>query len=187
MYHSEDPPHRLFLGVPLSNKITSPMIELGNSLNNLKGIRWIPEQNLHVTVFFFGNVKAEMIENLISLIQVGLKNIRPFQLEFDQYTLAPRPKDPRMIWARYKKEPAFKELVESMQVLYEQIAPRQQNRKSPIPHITLARLKHFDPDTKLDLQRHLPPQILKVGEVVLWKSELRPEGADYRVVERFNL
>ena len=163
------------------------MIELGKSYQNLNGVRWIPEKNLHITIFFFGNVAEEMVDNLISLIQIGLKNRNPFELEFDRYTLAPRPDNPRMIWARYKKEPAFKQLVESMQRLYEQISPKQQNRKSPIPHVTLARMRDFAPGKKLDFKRHLPPKYIKVEEIILWESELTPQGAVYKVVERFSL
>jgi 2'-5' RNA ligase len=184
---SENQLRRLFLGIPLGKKSTNPMVELGRSYQNLPGVRWIPEQNLHVTVFFFGNVADEMVANLVSLIQIGLKHIHPFELEFDRYTLAPRPNNPRMIWARYKKSPDFRELVESMQRLYEQIAPRQQNRKNPIPHVTLARMRDFDASRRLDLQRYLPPQTLSVKEIILWESQLTPRGAVYEVWERFSL
>ncbi|MEZ4775850.1 MAG: RNA 2',3'-cyclic phosphodiesterase [Bacteroidia bacterium] len=176
---------RLFLGIPLPEKVLFPLNDFVRPHQNLKNIRWVPADNLHITVYFFDNVPEERVENLISLISVGLRQTRSFGLDFDRYCFAPQAKDARMIWARYRKSDAFRDLVTCIHTLYRQIAP-QQIRKSPVPHITLARLRDFSDHRLLNLRFNQPPQ-LPVNELILWESHLRPEGAWYEVVRRFGL
>ncbi|MDX2247873.1 MAG: RNA 2',3'-cyclic phosphodiesterase [Bacteroidia bacterium] len=184
--NTTNPHRRLFLGIALSGEVLSNLVKWRNTNPILSGIRWIPPQNLHITVYFFGNVPEERMENLISLIAIGLKNIPCFDLEFDRYVYAPHPREARMIWARYKKMQVFRDLATRIHELYLQISPQQQ-RKSPIPHITLARLQDFSDPAKIDLKSSLSPRILSVKELILWESSLRPEGSVYEVISRFPL
>lgn len=176
---------RLFLGIPLPAKVLFSLNKFALPHRNLNHIRWVPVDNLHITVYFFDNVPEEQLQNLIALISVGLRQTRSFELVFDRYCFAPQAKDARMIWARYRKSDAFRDLVTCIHTLYQQIAP-QQVRKSPVPHITLARLRDFTDHPLVNLRLNHPPQLV-VGEVILWESHLRPEGAWYEVVHRFGL
>jgi 2'-5' RNA ligase len=194
----------LFIGIPAPESIFSPIQSLRKAWAETPGIRWVPEENLHITVFFFGNVSAELIPNLIEMVRVSLREFPPFELIFDQFCLAPKPKNPRMIWARYHKAEVFRQLVNRITDLYEQISPKLQQRRSPIPHITVARLREVDVGRQLELPPNvgvlgeLPPNVgdwdgshynvtLPVEELVLWSSDLQPGGAVYEEVARFEL
>jgi len=189
---------RLFLGIPAPAGIIPPLRELQASLEGTSGIRWVKEENLHITVFFFGNVSEEIIPNLIEMIRITLKAFRPFELAFDQFYLAPKPSRPRMIRARYHKAETFRHLVNRITDLYEQISPEQQQRRSPTPHITVARLRGLrqlelppDPvgthhDVSLPRTTHHNVSI-HVTNLILWSSDLQPSGAVYEPLARFSL
>ncbi len=176
---------RLFLGIPAPAGIFTPLRALQEKLADAPGIRWIADENLHITVFFFGNVAEELIPNLIEMIRIALRGFEPFELIFDQFCLAPKGRDPRMIWARYHKAEAFRLLVRRITDLYEQIQPELQVRRSPVPHVTVARLGgDVGPHYNVPLQANAS---FRADTLVLWSSDLQPGGAVYEVVARFEL
>ena len=46
---------RLFLAIPLTEEIKSELDKYKNEMG-LEGVRWIPSENLHVTLYFLGDV-----------------------------------------------------------------------------------------------------------------------------------
>jgi 2'-5' RNA ligase len=177
---------RLFLGITAPEALLEALPALREEVGNPPGLRWVPEENLHLTVLFLGNVAEEMLPNLQTMIGQALTEFCPFSLTFDRFCFAPKSHRPRMIWARYRKQPDFRQLVNRMTDLYDQIKPGQQQRKSPIPHVTLARLRDFRPSP----EHHVFPRgrhEFEVKSLVLWASELHPEGARYRVMEEWDL
>ncbi len=172
---------RLFLGIPL-DRATRQVLTQTHGIQT-PGLRWIPPENLHLTLYFFGAVPIEMTDNLYALLDLALAEGEGFTLTFDRYVLAPKPRSPRMIWARYHKHEAFRALVQQLHALYQQIDPSIQMRKSPIPHVTLARLREWD-GSGWPLGIPAPPP-LPVKHVVLWQSTLTPKGAQYEVKKRW--
>ncbi|MEL6593080.1 MAG: RNA 2',3'-cyclic phosphodiesterase [Bacteroidota bacterium] len=178
---------RLFLGIPVPVALRQVLHEFQQQLGDWPAIKWVPPVNFHITVYFFGGVPEERLENLQALLSLATQSISPFVLEYDRFVLAPKLDEARMIWARYHKTDAFREAVQSIHQLYEQIEPEQQVRKSPIPHITLARLRRTLGQFELPSRTISPPQKLAVKELVLWESILEGESPEYRVIRRYPL
>jgi len=174
---------RLFLGIPL-DQATQQVLTQAHRIQ-APGLRWVPPENLHITLYFFGAVPIEMSDNLHALLDLALAEVEGFRLTFDRYVLAPKPRNPRMIWARYHKHEAFRAWVQQLHTLYQQIDPSIQMRKSPIPHVTLARLRDWDGS---GWPLEIPPApSLPVSNAVLWQSTLTPDGAQYEVRRRWKL
>lgn len=163
----------------------NPLMDFQYDHSELSGIRWVRRDLLHITLYFFGEIPVEMADNLVSLIQIGCKEFSPFTLSFEQYCYAPPRKAPRMIWARYQKHQVFKEMAVRLHSLFLQIRPDQQFRKSPIPHITLARLREVDQQSIIFPSTRLAD--LEVDQLILWESFLSPSGPEYEEIERFHL
>lgn len=177
---------RLFLGLPLDAATQQALDQFRAQQPAAPGVRWTPAVNRHVTLYFFGEIAPEMQDNLVALLTLGLRDAQAFELAFDRYCLAPRPRAPRMIWARYHKHAQFRELVQHLHSLYQQIDPQQQMRKSPVPHITLARLRQW-PEGQ-PLAGPFPPlPALSVREAILWESTRQPGGTRYTEQARFGL
>ncbi|MEM7370001.1 MAG: RNA 2',3'-cyclic phosphodiesterase [Bacteroidota bacterium] len=180
------PQRRLFLGIPLPSEILYPLHDFRYAHDDLSGVKWVQEDLLHITMYFFGEIPGEIVDNLLNLIYLGVKGRSSFSLTFDKYSFAPPGQEARMIWARYQKHPMFREMAIRLHELFLQIRPEQQFRKSPIPHITLARLRNFQQTEMLTF----PPQglpRLEVDQLILWESQLSPQGPEYEEIHRFRL
>lgn len=178
---------RLFLGIPLPKESLQCIATFREAMPAHPYIRWVEERHLHITVFFMGKVPAEMLDNLQALIALGLKGFAPFEIDYEAFVLAPKPKEPRMYWLKLRKNFFFIELVNRIHRLYTQIDPDLQMRKRPTPHITLARLKNFDPSMTIPLGFPIPAKPLKVDKLILWESTLRPEGVQYELLREYLL
>ena len=183
------PELRLFLGIDLPTEMRHSLESYTRRHAGLPGIRWTATENLHLTTVFLGNVATEMLPNLVSLLQVALRDIPPFEMRFARIRLAPKARDPHMIWAQFEKQETWLRAVRQVHALYEQIQPQGEGerRNSPIPHITLARLRPYCEIKQLNLGFFPDPTVLPVREMILWQSELSPAGAQYTVVERLGL
>ena len=184
---SEQEHKRLFIGASLPESYVSTIQDFIGELPEDAGIRVVPKENLHITVAFFGKVQIEMIPNLMSLIQLCLKDIQPFSLEVEGWKLAPKAKDPRMIWLSMKRNDPFTALAHQLIRSFDQIQPTQQFRLKPIPHITIARLRHPLVASEIKLEQALPVTPLPINQLMLWESTLLPEGPVYKEVNSFSL
>lgn len=176
---------RLFIGSALSPHFHSRIDLLVDANKHMEGVKWIPKPNRHLTVLFLGNVPIEIVDNISALIKLSLKNVNPFSLQSERYALAPKAKSPRMIWLKLAKHDLFRDLVQTLSRQYAIVKPDQQQRTSPIPHITLARFKGFKDFNKLELDLPIPNQRLEIKELTLWASDLHSKGARYKVIQRF--
>lgn len=180
--------HRLFLGVELPDEWRQPLASFIEAHQEIPGIRWTPLQNLHLTTYFIGTVPAEVLPNLMALIQIGLSSLFPFDLTFSTLQIAPKASEARMIWAGFEKSPAFTHTVLHLHETLGPFLPQQQQvRKSPKPHITLARLRQFEAFEQIDLHCPIEPKTLEVREMILWESISGPAGAQYKELSRYIL
>lgn len=140
------------------------------------GGRPVPEENLHLTLVFLGNVEADKVD-AIRAIAAGIKG-EPFDLVLD--TLGGfRQNNARILWV------GPSELSSELGALYQSL--RRQVRKIGLrvgkgsyrPHVTLIR--------KADLRKKLPEDLepdiqWTARRLALVASELRPAGSRYKIL-----
>lgn len=86
---------RLFIGIPLHKK-TNP--EINNCLNNLRNMaqkgnfpfRWIPEEDLHITLKFLGSTEESKIPLIKQTLAEISKNYSSFSLKIKGVTAFPQ-------------------------------------------------------------------------------------------------
>lgn len=179
---------RLFLGISPPDYVLEGIRIYRQLFDSSDALGWVPDKNLHITVYFFGKVAVEQLGNLQALIQLALTEAKPLRLQFQRYTLAPHPEVSRMIWARYQKSIEFRTLVQRLHELYQQISPELQIRKSPIPHITLARFKASSQAPKPQLPLRPKNKLdFETEELILWESIAGPEQTLYKAIRSFPL
>ncbi|TAE59305.1 MAG: RNA 2',3'-cyclic phosphodiesterase [Bacteroidetes bacterium] len=176
---------RLFLGIRPGPDTLVPCLSWSQQLSAEGQIRWSSAEKLHVTVSFFGETPVERLPNLISMLQVASARMPAFGLTFHEYCWAPPGHPPRMIWARFEKNEAFLQTVRRFSELYRQIDPSRQDRFSPLPHITLARISEMS--AWPELPQTPRPADIEVRELVLWESKNESEGHVYTEIARFTL
>ncbi|WP_161888777.1 RNA 2',3'-cyclic phosphodiesterase [Pontibacter russatus] len=148
-------------------------------------IRFVPEQNLHLTLFFIGNVPAQQVAAIKQAIREVAQRHRPFTLDFACTGPGPKPRHPRLVWARFQEHGAFAALSQDLMEALATAPPKQQKA---IPHVTLARFRKDRPAPDgLPTITPQEPLQLEVREVALWQSELASPHPVYTVVETFGL
>lgn len=178
---------RLFLALALPPEDIQKIInftEVYKKDQHFKNAKWVDDKNFHITVLFLGGVMETELPVIENLLQGISARMRPFELHFEGLEFFPY-KTPRMIWARYQKSLAFNELHEECQrYLLPYMEENKEERKEPIPHVTVARLRAPVNPKQFSFQAlHLDP--LKINAIEVYESELRPEGPVYTLLKTF--
>lgn len=177
---------RLFIGVDVSSELRGEIKQAEQEKRHLSWLKWTKTENLHMTIYFLGNVRKEILENLISLFRLGYSSCRPFTLSSGKWSWGPRSKDPRMIWIRFPKSESFSELVRLSHDWFSRVQPSPQQRISPIPHITVAR---FRPEEKspVELPARQLNRAMVIRSLTLWRSDISESGVVYTPLATFHL
>jgi 2'-5' RNA ligase len=182
---------RIFIAVRIEpEKTLLTMISSFKQALKNDSIKWTDPANIHITILFLGDTP----EKRVSEVGIILKNIcsgfGEFELAISGSGVFKSSKDPRILWAGI-------EFSEKMNKLHKIISEKLQETGSKIeersfnPHLTLGRVKKINDMTKLkvlldefndrDIQR------VKVSEIILYESILRPEGPLYKPLGRYSL
>ena len=165
---------RLFLAIDLPADIKEAIEPL---CCGLPGARWVPAEQIHLTLRFIGDLDHELSAELYS----GLKEVKakPFPLHIKGLgTFPPRGK-PRVLWLGLKKSDALIELRKKVDSVLRRLEIPLEKKKFA-PHITIARLGKT-PAPRLgnylaanNLFRQPP---FRVTSFHLYSSILKPAGA----------
>jgi len=152
-------------------------------------VTWVPEENLHLTLKFLGEVDAKSLSRLQSAAELLLAKLSPFSWQLDRLGCFPRPERPRVIWAGAQSEP------QEIQMLHANLETQLQPLGYPpergrfTAHVTLGRVKERGPGLAQiapELER-VPAFAYRINTcgLTLMESQLTPAGAIYRA--RFRL
>lgn len=180
---------RLFISIPLPDTMKEALatyMQAYQHKSELKQGRWCAQQNLHITTLFLGNIDKEILPKIELAITEALQMISSFDLPFDRVCFMPNTNRPHMIWAQFAKNDTFSELILSLKKALEPIIGMIEEERKPIPHVTLARLKHFFMKEKIRLtELQLPP--LHVSSCDLMASTLSYKGPEYTHIKKIFL
>lgn len=150
--------------------------------------RWVPAENLHVTLKFIGNVDAGKLETIRAVLgEVGSDG--EVELRFRGVGFFPNEKRPRVLWAGIAASPNLAPLAARIDALLEKLGIARETREYA-PHLTLAR---FDPPGISDKLRAAAQEnaarefgAVRAGEFHLFESKTRPTGAEYTRLSSFS-
>lgn len=151
------------------------------------GIRWAKAVNLHVTLQFLAETHTEHLTALIENVRSQLKraNIHGLDLECGSLHLFPSPYHPRVIVLEVTPKG---ELAELSRLIGEGIkATEYAIEDRPFrAHLTLGRIKQPKEINLSFLSECDVPALenVKAEEVILFRSEPKPEGSEYTVMEK---
>lgn len=184
--------YRLFLGVQLPQPYKKAITEWRKAAqpHMPADTRWVADENLHITVYFFGQIEALMLPNCLSLCDISLPNLLTADaLRFSPVGITAMPEDdaPRMVWLRMARNRAFEQLSQRIHQRFLPLMPAHQVYKKPIPHITLGR---FSPAEAFSTTS-LPPISVsgfQAQQLVLFSSPSTESGASaYTPLRVFSL
>lgn len=135
---------RLFVALPLPEtlRMRLAMLQAG-----VEGARWVPAENLHVTLRFIGDVQEDLCDDIVAALDaVAAPSLRVDPSGVGHFETGGRP---HAIWAGVDRSPDLVALHEKIDRALVRTGLPPEGRKYA-PHITLARVRRAKGNHLLD-------------------------------------
>jgi len=148
-------------------------------------VRWVPAENMHLTLKFLGDVSPSNVEFLMQMLRNEADGIPCFDLHLTGLGSFPNLKRPRVIYIGIQAPAALDSLQRGIESASHRLGYELEERPFSA-HLTLGRVKQNS--TALDQQKirraieSTQVDLLgsaRVDSVHLYKSELKPSGSVY--------
>lgn len=182
---------RLFWAINLPAQLKAKLAALQEKLKGVDAdVKWVEEENFHLTLQFLGNVAAAKLTILTENMQKTLSGFPSFQLQLRGVGFFPNHRRPRVFWTGVAGNllalQQLQERVQKANLLSGFPAEERDFR----PHLTLARLRSnrgLNALLATVKELELSGTVTSVGEfsvtsVDLMKSELSRRGSTYTLL-----
>jgi len=173
---------RLFVALPLPRETRKAFIAWTRKCVAPPILRWTPEEQLHITMHFLGEVEDARVR----IVTVALDGIhaRSFDVEFDRIEVLGRAS---VLVAATKLTPQIAALEIDVRARVLALGKMPEAGREFRPHVTLARARRGESVPKV---RSFPP-LPKIGFAAtcfrLYRSELLREGAVHTIIREWPL
>ncbi len=171
---------RLFIALPLPQEMREKVASLQDIWKKkAQGVRWVRPEGLHVTLKFLGHVPEGEIQGIKEVMERISLGFPPFWVRIRGAGGFPSPQRARVLWIGVEDpDGRLKGVFKALERGLERLGFPREDRPFR-PHLTLGRVKEGRRFEFLKDYRDLEVGVLEVREMVLFKSELKPEGAEY--------
>lgn len=183
---------RTFIAVEIGKGLRARVQSLQDTLGRTGvEVKWVEQENLHVTMLFLGEVDARELPKVCRVVQECASAQPPFNMTLERVGCFPNERRPRVVWVGIGEGAA--ELIalhDAMEIPLQDLGYRREERRYT-PHITLGRVKSDCSTT--DLSASIAKRAdwkggeIMVTEIHVMSSELRPQGPIYTVLSRAKL
>jgi len=180
---------RLFIAIPLPDAVIATLEEAQRMLKKAvpqRTVTWVAPHNIHLTLKFLGEVPVIQRDAISQALSRVAEQHSTFALNTAGLGCFPSNRNPRVVWVGLGgDEEALRLLWDSVERAIAPLGYPTENRPFS-PHLTLGRVRRDV--LRADAQRLgaavcevTPPcEVLwSVTELTLFRSELKPGGADY--------
>ena len=165
---------RLFVALALPEDLRARLADLGLGV---PGARWIPPENLHLTLRFIGEADGHQAQDIdAALSQVHAPGFSVTLAGLDQFGGGDKV---RSLWVGVESNEYLARLHAKIETAFQRIGLPPERRKFK-PHVTLARFKSNPRGKLLEfLARNSPfrSEPFEVSEFILYSSFLSHNGA----------
>lgn len=182
---------RCFIAIDLPEEIKR---QIGNVINLAaplsKDIKWVPYENIHMTLKFLGEVKEDTLPEIEQKLRDICSVHAPFSISVRGTGAFPNEKNPNVIWIGVDKSDRLKSLYLDIDNSLSEAGFEKESRKHS-PHLTIGRVKNRKDILQVmnglnEFKSKLFGNV-DIVEVHLMKSILKPSGAEYSKVCSFRL
>jgi RNA 2',3'-cyclic 3'-phosphodiesterase len=173
---------RLFVAVPIPTPARERILALlGQLREGGWPVRWVHDENLHMTLKFFGEVASERLDVIQEALRFAAAGAGALSMRLGDLGAFPSRTRPRILWVGVEAPPSLELLQDRIERGCEAIgfppegAPFQ-------PHVTLGRVKEgqrLPPGGLSDHADGLEPVPFVAQELVLYESLLTTGGPRY--------
>jgi RNA 2',3'-cyclic 3'-phosphodiesterase len=187
---------RLFLGIEIDEAVRSKAAAIADEASRLVSdkltVRWIPPENLHITLWFLGEVGELRAPAVLTALDKPFA-LPSFGLRLGGLGAFPPAGMPRVVWIGVQKG------TESLSRIHAELAVRLDplgfpaERRPFSAHLTIGRVKSARPEMRprdiRPLWNAVPADAgeCRIATVTLFRSRLSPHGAVYEPLLRVPL
>lgn len=133
---------RSFIALPITSAIQKSAAGLVHRLSGERdGIKWVPGENLHLTLKFLGDVDNRDVPQVCEVLRRCCSGIQPFNLQFRGAGAFPDPARPRVVYAGIiQGGDSLIELVGRLEPALADLGFKPEPRDY-VPHLTLGRTR----------------------------------------------
>lgn len=189
---------RLFVAVEIDERVRIAAVEAAERLRT--GLsrqrvhldaRWVPVDNLHITLWFIGEVDNARAAAIVSALQPRFSHA-PFDLVMGGLGAFPSSGSPRAVWLGVRSGQGGLEALHSETGARLRPLGIEPERRPYSAHVTLARVKDAPRESGAAVRRVLSERLAEVGTstvsaVTLFRSRVSSQGSVYESVLRVPL
>ena len=180
---------RAFIALEIPAEVQKEIHQATSKIRSEIGslVRWVPAENLHLTLKFLGDISPAHVEFLTQMLRAEADSHRCFDMHFMGLGSFPNPKRPRVIYIGIQAPAGLNALQHAVESGTHKLG-YQSKERSFSPHLTIGRVKHASQMAASDQQKiqHALKQTkidslgtARVDSVHLYKSDLKPTGSVY--------
>lgn len=180
---------RLFVAVPVSEEIVKKIKTVADDLSQTGAdLKLVSLSHFHFTLKFLGEVKESHIPEISEKVGKIAQENRKFELTVKGVGVFPDLNKVNVVWIGVEDSV----LASVMKALEKELSyVRKNEHEGEIAHLTIARVKSAKSKDKIQelVRKNKETNFGKmpVDKLILYESELTPEGPIYKVVKEFSL
>lgn len=182
---------RAFIAVDLDPALKAAVQDLIRALEGTRAeVRWTKPGGYHLTLKFLGEIDEPTVERVKAVLRAAASRHKAFPLRLHGTGAFPGERGPRVLWLGIEAGPELTALQSDLEAALEAEGFLREGRPFK-PHLTLGRVKGPDRLDKVmaELAKHADDDLggMTAVKVALFESRLRPDGAEYHVVDEVGL
>lgn len=178
---------RAFVAIEIDRDIQNSLGSLINQINktSLGSVKWTPNQNIHLTLKFLGDVETWELTSINQLLRNVANQSQSFTAVITRLGAFPTPNNPRIIWIGLEAPQTLFHLARTIEDSARNLG-FDSERRSFTPHLTLGRVRPGITGIQQDqlawtlrsisLPKYDP---IQMNSITLFQSILKPGGAEY--------
>jgi len=182
---------RCFIAIDIPDQIKRDIGELIEIFKKYDtDVKWIAHENIHITLKFLGNTHVDLIHEICKSLGNILLPFEPFYIKIYSVGVFPNRKYPRIIWIGIEDSEILIRLQRDVEESMALLGYQKEDRKFH-PHLTVGRVRSpkgiSNLINELDIFKEKHFGNVKVEDVKLMESRLKPSGAQYFCLHKIPL
>lgn len=181
---------RSFLAIEVDNDLIPQITDVQKEFKKTNTrIKYVPQENMHLTLKFFGEIDGEMIEDISLAVEKVIKNYSSFDLNIENCGCFPNRNVIKVLWLGLREGSPITSLQKDLDKEFRKLGFKKE--RNFISHLTIGRVK--SPKNKKEIREKIDEfENVKIGKMTvsrihLKKSTLTPDGSIYEDIKVFDL
>ena len=181
---------RSFLAIDLAEDLKPEIADVQKEFKKTgANIKYVPSQNMHFTLKFFGNIDEDMVEEISEAVEKVIRNYSAFDLSIGGCGSFPNQNTIKVLWIGIDSNSQIADLQKDLDMEFKKLGFKKE--RNYISHLTIGRPRNGKNNNQLkdtiNSLKDLKIGTMRVSKISLKKSTLTPQGPIYEDIKVFNL